>query len=62
VGIIIDRIMNVLKTDPDTIVDTICDKLSNMYKEFYFDMDIDTGIPIAPPKLLTNGFNIPKIP
>ncbi len=45
------------KTFLDRIIDSTCDKLSKSYKDFYQSIDIDSGIPITPPKILTGDFD-----
>lgn len=45
------------KTYLDKIIDSTCDKLSQLYKEFYQTIDIDSGIPTTPPKILTGDFD-----
>ncbi|MCC5917846.1 MAG: hypothetical protein JJU02_11040 [Cryomorphaceae bacterium] len=45
------------KTFLDRIIDSTCDKLSKSYKDFYQSIDIDSGIPTTPPKILTGDFD-----
>lgn len=40
----------------DRITDKMCSKLSEMYRKFYQDINIDSGIPFTPPKILTGDF------
>ena len=68
-GIIIDRILKSIdqkqkdkelkryfKTYIDKIIDRTCPKLIEIYKDFYQNIDINSGIPTSPPKILTGDF------
>lgn len=40
----------------ENLIDKTCPKLRELYRRTYLDLDIDTGIPLAPPKILTRDF------